>query len=454
MSTRFVTVDRQTPMLLAADLREWVPANDLVHFVIEAVDRLPLESLRVNVRGTGSAQYPPRMMLALLIYSYANGLFSSRRIERATYRDVAVRYLTADTHPDHDTIATFRRSNFQAVAECFLGVLELARESGVLKVGTVSTDGTKLRANASKYKNVTYARAGELTAELQAEIRELLDKAERADQDQGDDGQKLPEELVRREVLKAKLDAARERLEQRAKEQAETERAEYERKLAARAQRPQARKGKFIHPPPQEPDADEQINLVDADSRLMRQDKRSGCEQSYNAQAVVDAEGSQLILAARISANGNDARELQANVAAMGPLGRPRAVLADSGYVSEAEVQAVEAQHVDVYVSVGADAGPRRRRHDLRPRPRRKKAPRSFKAPWLLAMRTKLATEAGRKLYALRKQTIEPVFGIIKSVLGFRQFLLRGMAKVSGEWQLVSLAYNCKRVWTLKMVAR
>jgi transposase len=451
MSTRFVNVDRRTPLLLVPDMRDWVPDDDLVHFVIAAVEGMDLKRLRVNVRGTGSAQYPPTMMLALLIYCYANGIFGSRRIERATHRDVAVRYLTGDTHPDHDTIATFRRTNFDAVTECFVGVLELAREAGVLKVGTVSTDGTKLRANASINQNVTYERAGELTAALQTEVRELLEQAERADQDNRDDGQKLPDELARREALKAKLEQARERLEQRAKQRAEAERSEYERKIEARAQRKGSRKGKEIQPPREEPRPDEQINMVDADSRVMRKNKRSGYEQSYNAQTVVDAQGSQLILGARISQCASDANELSPNVSAIAAVGCPTAVLADTGYTCESQIQELERQHIDVYVSTGAEANHQRRRHDFRPSNRRRAEPKVLKAPWLLAMKAKLETDAGRKLYALRKQTVEPVFGIIKSVMGFRQFLLRGLAKVSGEWALVTLAYNCKRFWNLKL---
>lgn len=237
MSTRFVNVDRRTPLLLPQDLREWVPADDMVHFVIEAVEGMNLWKLRVNERGTGSEQYPPSMMLALLVYCYANGIFSSRRIERASYRDVAVRYLTGDTHPDHDTIAKFRRENLEAVADCFVAILELARELGVLRVGTVSTDGTHLRANASKNRNATYERAGELVEQLKQEVHELLQKAEEADNKEREEGQQLPEEIARREALKAKLEQARERLERRAKRRAEAEHEEYVRKVKAREQR-------------------------------------------------------------------------------------------------------------------------------------------------------------------------------------------------------------------------
>lgn len=244
-------------MLLPADLRDWVPEDDVVHFVTQAVESVPTEHFRVNPRGTGSAQYPPSMMLALLIYCYANGIFSSRRIERATYRDISVRYLTADTHPDHDTIAKFRRENLALVAACFVHVLELAREMKLLKVGTVSLDGTKLKANASKNRNVRYDRAGELVEQLDQEVRELLEQAERTDQQDESDGQRLPEEIARRQDLKAKLEVARERLEERAQARAQAERAEYERKVKEREEREGSAQGRHIKKPDEKPRAEE-----------------------------------------------------------------------------------------------------------------------------------------------------------------------------------------------------
>lgn len=439
-------------MLLPQDLREWVPGNDMVHFVIEAVEAVDMNRFRLNERGTGSEQYPPRMMLALLVYCYANGIFSSRRIERATYRDVAVRYLTADTHPDHDTIARFRRENFEAVAECFVAILVLARELGLLKVGTVSTDGTQIKANASKHRNVTYERAGELVAQLKQDVSALLEQAEEADNTERDEGQQLPDEIARREKLRAKLEVARERLESRAKAKAESEQAEYMSKVQAREQRKGSRKGPKIKTPKEHPNADAQINLVDEDSRLMRKNKRSGYEQCYNAQATVDADGSQLVLSARVSQCASDRNELVANVTGIATeAGTPTAVLADSGYACEDQVQQVEDDGVEAYVSTGAEARHMRRRYDLRPERKRSETKKEPKADWLLNMRSKLETDTGRALYAMRKQTVEPVFGIIKDAMGFRQFLLRGLEKVEGEWQLVALAYNMKRLWNLKM---
>ena len=282
----FVQGDRNQPYLLPPDLREWLPEDDLAHFVVAAVERVPLSQFRVNDRGTGSAQYHPRIMLALLIYCYANGIFSSRRIERATYRDIGVRYVTANTHPDHDTVCKFRRENVAAVQESFVQVLLLAKELKLLRVGRVSVDGTKMKANASRRRSIRYDRAVALREQLRGEVKDLLGQA---------DPQQLPEGLARRQRLESQLDAACARRERQAKERA-AEQAEYERKVAAREQRRGRAKGRHIKPPAETPKEATQVNLTDADSGLMRRNKRSEYQQAYNAQAVVDADGSQLVL--------------------------------------------------------------------------------------------------------------------------------------------------------------
>lgn len=334
MAHRFKNIDRNTPMLLPPDLRDWVAEDDLVHFVISAVERLPLSAFAVNDKGCGDEQYPPHLLLALLIYCYANGLFSSRRIEQATYRDVAVRYRCADTHPDHDTICVFRRTNFEAIAAAFVEVLELACELKLLKLGTVSLDGTHLRASASKDKNVTYGRAQELRVQLRGDVEELLGQAEQADRTD-DDPQRLPREIARRQKLLQKMDEACARLEQRARARAAAERAEYERKVAAREQREGSSKGPEPKPPRGTPAPDAQINLTDADAPLMRKSKRESYTQSYNAHAVVDADGSQLIVGQRVSTSASDANELEPDLQSIpDQLGAPTAVLADCGYVN------------------------------------------------------------------------------------------------------------------------
>jgi transposase len=447
--SNFVDCEREQAFLLPPDLRDWIPEDDLAHFVIEAVERVALGAFKVNERGTGSAQYHPRMMLALLIYCYANGIFSSRRIERASHRDLGVRFVAANRQPDHDTIATFRRENFAAVAESFLQVLLLAKELKLVKVGVVSVDGSKFDANASKHRAVTDQRAGTLIDRLKREIADLLGRAETADASGEDDPQALPKEMARREALRAQLDAARRRLEVEAKARAEAERAAYETKVAARAKRQGRAKGKPPKPPNAMPGPAEQSNLSDPDSRLMRKGKNHEYRQAYNAQAVVDAEGSQLILGARIGQCASDRNEPGADIAAIpAALGRPETALADNGYAHGDEVERLAENGIEVLVATGAEG--RRRRHDFRPA-QAAPAPRKAKAAWLSAMAAKLASAEGRALYKLRQQTVEPVFGIIKAVLGFTRFSLRGLDRVAGEWDLVALAYNCKRLHQLKL---
>lgn len=452
MSTHFISIDRNQSLLLPPDLRDWVADDDMVHFVIEAVESMELTSFKVNHRGTGSAQYPPRMMLSLLIYCYANGIFSSRRIERATHRDISVRFLTADTHPDHDTIAKFRRENFEAVSACFLHVLMLARELKLLKVGTVSVDGTTLKANASINRNVRHDRACALIEQLELEIKELMEKAESSDQRDDVDGQSIPKELARLETLKEKLDIARKNIEARNKKKQDKEQAKYESQVKAREQRhePKGRK-----PKPPDPDSVKktQSNLTDPDSRVMRHNKRSAYEQAYNGQAVVDADGSQLVLGTRVAQICIDKNELVPDIHSIPQeLGTPKTILADNGYLNQKQVRQLEADipGVNVLVSAHAEAKQLRRKHDFRPTPDKEKDPPKTSIPFVREMRDKMQQPDNKEIYKLRKQTVEPVFGTIKKWMGFTQFNLRGHQKVSGEWELVTLAYNFKRLWNLK----
>lgn len=445
-------------MLLPPDLRQWVADDDMVHFVIEAVSCMKLPSLKVNRRGTGSRQYPPGTMLMLLIYCYAHGIFSSRRIERATYRDVAVRYLMADTHPDHDTIAKFRRENFDAVAEAFVAVLQLAKQMGVLRVGTVSVDGTHISASASKDRNVRYDRAKQLDEQLRQDVEQLLQRAEQTDADeQSDDGDghTLPERIARREKLRARMQQAQRELERQAKARAEAEREAYERKLAERQERKtqgKTVKGCDPRPPRDTPEDKDQVNLTDADSRLMRKSRRSSYKQAYNAQAAVDADGSMLILANHVTNSASDAHQLIPAIEGVEALslGPVNTILADTGYAHSDSIDQLQEQGKDVYVPPTRGENDGRRRYDYRPPPKESKPPRTLKNPTLVAMREKLGTDAGRAKYRQRQQTVEPVFGIIKNVLGFERFSLRGEQKVSGEWSLISLAYNVKRLWKLQ----
>ena len=444
--TDFIPFNREQSYLLPPDLKRWLPEDDVAHFVIAAVERVGLSAFRVKTRPGGKAQYHPRLMLALLVYSYANGIFSSRRIERASHRDIGVRFVAANLHPDHDTIAAFRRANKAAFEAAFLQVLLLARESGLLRLGTVSIDGTRIDANASKIRSIRYDRAKELRAKLAADIADLTAKAEAADAED-DDPQALPAEIARREALKAKLDAACARLEAEARAEADAARAEYEAKKAAYDAK-DGHRGRPPVPPDDTPPAERQTNLTDPDSALMRRSKAHEYRQAYNAQAVVCAEGTQVILATGLSANASDAPGFAATILAMeNTVGLPKIVLADTGFASGPAVEELQTRGIEPLVAIGRTQP--HRPYDFRPPPQ-PKPPRRITEPWRIAMKAKLETEDGKKLYKKRKQTVEPVFGIIKSAIGFARFRLRGMQKVATEWTLIALAYNCRRIQRLQ----
>jgi transposase len=457
MATRFVVIDRDTPLLLPPNLRDWVPAHHLVHFILDAVDALDLRQIKVNIRGTGSEQYPPPMLLGLLIYSYATGTFSSRRIEQSTYDSVPVRLLSADTHPDHDTLCTFRRENQALLTESFVKVLQLAQQLKVLKFGqlTVAADGTKVLASASKHNALSYERAGELSTQLELEVQQLLAKAEQADATPLQDGLTIPEEITRRQERKAALALARAEIEARAQARYTARLAEYQEKMAERAAKKERGEKVGAHtpqPPTPGPEPSDQHNFTDPESRIMKAGNGNHFEQSYNAQAAVEVE-SRLIVGQRVSQSPNDKQELVPTLAAIpAEAGSVAAVLADSGFFSEQAVRAVEASApggapgTQVYVAV-EKSGHHRSVADLevKPEPIAPAAGASFKE----VMRHRLKTRGGKRLYKLRQQTVEPVFGIIKAALGFRQFRLRGQVKVSLEWTLVCLAYNLKRLHQL-----
>jgi len=448
MPARFVNIDRNTPLLLPPDLRDWLPEDHLAHYVIEVVDGLDLRQVQVNERGTGDEQFPPRLMLALLIYCYATGTFSSRQIERATYGDVAVRYLCADTHPDHDTICTFRRQNRPLLEESFLRVLEMARELKFLKVGqiTVAADGTKVLAQASKHAAVSYERAGELILQLQAEVKQLLDKAEKADSTPLADGLTIPAELARRAQRKATLEKARVVIEERARARAQAERA-------AKRARGERVRGREPQPPDPTPQGSDQYNFTDPQSRIMKAGNGNHFEQAYNAQAAVEVE-SRLIVAPRVTDAPNDKQQLAPTTAAIPVrvVGAVGAVLVDSGFFSEAAVKAVERDGGPTVYAAVEKTGHHRTVQDLERR--EDPEPPAAGASVAEVMRHRLRTVVGKKLYRLRQQTVEPVFGIIKEAMGFRRFSLRGLAKAGLEWTLVCLAYNLRRLHRLARVEK
>ena len=454
MPTRLVNIDRDTPLLLPPNLRDWIPANHLCLFIVDAVEELDLREVKVNERGTGSEQYPPRLLLSLLIYSYATGVFGSRRIERSTYESVAVRVLCADTHPDHDTICTFRRENKELVSEAFVKVLEMAQRLKLLKVGqiTVAVDGTKVLANASKHSAVSYQRAGELIEQLEMEVAQLLSKAEQADSTPLEEGLTIPDEIVRRQERKAKLAQARREIEARAKAKAVAKEAEHEKKMAQGQEGPaQGKKPRGPQPqgPPSQPQPKDQYNFTDPESRIMKAGNGNHFEQAYNAQAAVEVE-SLLIVGQRVSQAPNDKEQLVPTLRAIpSSVGRVEGVLVDSGFFSEAAVGQVERSErgqptgTTVYAALEKTSH-HRSVEDLEKKAEPPAVPEGSSVLQVLQQRMK--TKVGKAKYKLRQQTVEPVFGIIKSVIGFRRFLLRGLEKVSLEWTWVSVAYNLKRL--------
>jgi transposase len=402
MST-FRPVDRDTGFLLPPSVDEWLPQRHLARFVVEVIEGLDLRAMIGRYRGSGEAAYHPRLLLGILVYGYATGVFSSRKLERATYDSVAFRFIAANQHPDHDTIAAFRRR--------FLPQIE---------------------------------------AQLRAEVAELLAKAEAADGADLPDGLSIPEELARREQRLTEIARARAAIEARAKERHAREQAEYEAKMAARAAKAAATgqkpRGRPPEPPVEGPGSADQVNLTDEESRIMPV-PGGGFEQCYNAQACVAA-GCLLVVATDVVQATNDKQQVEpmlGRLAALpAALGQVETLLADTGYFSEANVQACAAAGVDPLLAMGRQPHhpPLAERFAPDPPPPEEPTP-------LEAMAHRLQTREGKALYALRKHTPEPVFGIIKAALGFRQFLLRGLDKVRGEWNLVTMAYNLKRLFTL-----
>ncbi len=454
MAAKFITVDHDTPMLLPPDLRDWLPSEHMVHFIMDAVDALDLSQARVNERGTGSAQYPPSMMLGLLIYCYATGTFSSRRIETLSHENVAVRYLCADTHPDHDSICKFRRENKKLLSSAFHQVLELAARAQVLKVGglTVSVDGTKILACASKHRAMSYGHVEKQLVLAEEQIAELLAKAEDADSTPLQDGLSVPEEIKRREDRIAKIKVAKTEMEERAQARYEEEKAAHKEKLEQREAKEKSSdrktRGKKPKAPEEGPRAKDQYNFTDPERRIMK--SRGSFEQCFNAQAGVEVD-TMLVVGQHVCNAPNDKQQLEPTVASISPvIGRVSEVLADSGYYSEKAVTTVEeGENGPMVYTAMKRHGHGRSIEQLEKREDPAAPPLGAPVPEVMAHR--LETKEGKDLYAKRKETVEPVFGIIKGALGFHRFQLRGLEKVNLEWTLMTTSYNLKRLFNLGM---
>jgi len=413
-----------------------------------------MRPIRQSVQQHRAASYHPSILLGILVYGYATGVFSSRKLERASYDSVAFRFVAANQHPDHDTLATFRRRFLAEIRTLFVQVLQLAREIGVLKLGTIALDGTKIHANASRHSALSYEHAGKIEAQLQAEVAELMAKAEAADQAEVPDGMSIPDELARREQRLGEIARARAVVKARAKERHAREQAEYDAKMAAREAKAAATGkqpgGRPPAPPVAEPGPTDQVNLTDEESRIMPV-PGGGFEQCYNAQAAVAA-GTLLVVATDVVQASNDKQQVTPMLAKLDALpeelGAIETLLADTGYFSAANVQACVAAEIEPLIAMGRQPHHPPLAERFAPAP----PPPNHPTP-VAAMAHRLKTPEGRALYALRKHTPEPVFGIIKSALGFRQFLLRGLDNVRGEWNLVTMAYNVKRLFAFAAAA-
>ena len=446
------------PFLLPPVLRDWLPEGHLALFISDVVDALDLGAIVCTYRdgdGRGQPAYNPSMMVKLLLYAYCTGNPSSRKIERKTYEDVAYRVLTANQHPDHDSIADFRKRHLQALAALFMQVLRLCQEAGLVKLGHVALDGTKIKANASKHKAMSYERMTETEKRLQQEVAELLEKAQQTDAaddehyGKGRRGDELPEELARRESRLKKIQEAKLALEEAAKaraaEQAEAARATIEKRERQEQETGQKAKGRAPQVPDVEkavPEPKAQRNFTDPESRIMKDGATKSFEQAYNAQAAVDSTA-QIIVAAAITQETNDKRQLVPMLEQVAEnLGQmPPQASADAGYFSAASVQDPRVAEVDLYVP------PDRQKHAPDAEDETDSASAKPDDSVIDAMRKKVKAPEGRAIYSQRKAVVEPVFGQIKEVRGFRRFSFRGKAHVAAEWQLICLTHNLLKLF-------
>jgi transposase len=450
MAVEFIPIDRDTPYLFPPCVQDYLVEDHLARFVVDIVDQLDLNHLSAVYTGRGSKPFHPAMLVSLLFYGYATGVFSSRKLEKASYDSIAFRYVCANTNPDHDTIASFRKRFLPELSTLFVEILVLAEALGLVKLGTVSLDGTKVKANASKHKALSWDYANRLEAQLKQEVEELMRLAEEADQGSLPEEMDIPEELQRREQRLAAIARAKEEIKVRAQARFEDEQAEYEEKLEKREA--QAKKtgkkprGKPPKPPTAGPRGKDQVSLTDEESRIMPT-SGGGFEQAYNAQAGVDVE-THLIVEQHVTQHTNDKQEIEPALKAIGDLpaalGEVKKLLADTGYFSAANVEKCIEGGIEPFISE------KRQPHNLPLMERFSEDPEPPpNATPVQAMRHRLQTQQGKTVYAKRKATVETVFGIVKEVLGFRQFLLRGLDAVQGEWSLVCIGWNLKRMHAL-----
>jgi transposase len=449
MARKFTTVNYEESLKQTVTIGDCLPADHLARFIVGIISLLDLSAIYACYAAVGGEAIAPELLLGLLFYGYATGVFSSRKLERATYESIPFRFITGGLHPDHATIAAFRKTFLPQIADLFTQVLVVAHELGYLQLGNISLDGSKLRADASKHQAVSYGRLLELEQSLRAEVETLLALGAQADQGSLPEGLDVAVEVALRQERLTNLAKARAVLEARAQERYAAEQAEYAAKLRARAEKAQETghqpRGRAPEPPVAGPRDKDQYNFTDPESRIMKNPTDEGFDQYYNAQAAVDQD-SRLIVGHSLSNHPNDKAEALPTVDAIpAALGKPPAAALDNGYFSPTTVAGLEARSIDPYIATGREPHHRSWQARFAAQP----APPPDDASLIVKMAYKLQTEIGKAIYRLRKSTVEPVIGIIKETLGFRQFSLRGLAAVAGEWCLVCLAYDLKRLHVL-----
>lgn len=452
MSRKFKKADYEESLNQTVRLGDVLPANHLARFVVDIVAQLDLGKVYGKYAPTGGEAIAPEILLGLLFYGYVTGIFSSRKIEKASYESIPMRYIAGGLHPDHDTIAHFRKNFLEEIKELFVQILLMAQAAGVLKIGNISLDGSKIHADASKSHAVSYKRLIEMEVALKAEVRELLEMGERVDQGeiQVPDGMVVENEIAIRAERLSNLAKAKAVLEERAKERFAAEQAEYAAKVVEREAKARKHRHKPKGRPPQPPqdsgpkDSD-QYNFTDPESRIMKNSQNAGYDQHYNVQVATDQD-SLLIVAQSLSNHPNDKQEAAPTLDALSlEVGKPEAVALDNGYFSEGTIRACEQRGIDPYIATGREPHHLDWHTFFEQQPDEPASDASPKEK----MAYKLQTDIGQAIYRLRKSTVEPVIGVIKEVLGFRQFSLRGLQAAAGEWCLVCLAFNLKRMHTL-----
>jgi len=449
MARKFKTVDYERSGQQTLTIDDCLPADHLVRFIVAIVEMLDLSVFYAYYAAVGGEPIDPKVLLGLLLYGYATGVFSSRKIEQAIYEIIPFRFIAGGLHPDHSTIAWFRKQFLTEIKGVFAQVLLVAHEMGYLKLGNISLDGSKVHADASKSKAVSYGRLLKLEEQLRQEVEELLALGEQADETELPEGLEIDTEVAFRQERLVNLAEAKRVLEARAGERYQAELAEYQAKLRAREEKAQetGRKPRGPEPKPPKPGArdKDQYNFTDPDSRIMKNSTNGGFDQHYNVQVAVDQD-SLFVVGNTLSNHPVDTYEAIPTIDAIPPkIGQPKAAALDNSYFAPKNIQELEARAIDPFIATGREPHHKswRERFAQTPEP-----PPDDASP-IVKMAYKLQTEIGKAIYGLRKSTVEPVIGIIKEVLGFRQFSLRGLGAAAGEWCLVCLAWNLKRLHRL-----